>query len=194
MNGAIMRTRISNKPKLLLSAVFLLAVATSSNAQAGKLELGQLEHLSSKATQTVDVNIDEKLMQLTARFLSAKDPDEARVKELVNGLKGIFVKSFEFEREGEYSPADIQSIRSQLQSPAWSRVININSRKEGSLEVYLMTEGTAVRGLAVLAADPKELTIVNIIGPVDLEKLSELEGQFGIPELDIESPKPRKNN
>lgn len=189
-----MRTRISNKPKLLLSAVFLLAVATSSNAQAGKLELGQLEHLSSKATQTVDVNIDEKLMQLTARFLSAKDPDEARVKELVNGLKGIFVKSFEFEREGEYSPADIQSIRSQLQSPAWSRVININSRKEGSLEVYLMTEGTAVRGLAVLAADPKELTIVNIIGPVDLEKLSELEGQFGIPELDIESPKPRKNN
>jgi hypothetical protein len=194
MNGAIMRTQISNKSKLLLSAVFLLAFASSSNAQAGKLELGQLEHLSSKATQTVDVNIDEKLMQLTARFLSAKDPDEARVKELVNGLKGIFVKSFEFEREGEYSPADIQSIRSQLQSPAWSRVININSRKEGSLEVYLMTEGSAVRGLALLAADPKELTIVNIIGPVDLEKLSELEGQFGIPELDIESPKPRKNN
>jgi hypothetical protein len=57
-----------------------------------------------------------------------------------------------------------------------------------------MTEGSAVRGLALLAADPKELTIVNIIGPVDLEKLSELEGQFGIPELDIESPKPRKNN
>jgi hypothetical protein len=51
-----------------------------------------------------------------------------------------------------------------------------------------MTAGEQISGLAVLAVDPKELTIVNIIGPVDLNKLSQLEGQFGVPELDIEAP------
>jgi hypothetical protein len=45
-----------------------------------------------------------------------------------------------------------------------------------------------------LATDPKEITFVNIIGPVDLEKLSELEGQFGIPELEIERTKPKRKN
>ena len=40
-------------------------------------------------------------------------------------------------------------------------------------------------GLAIIAAEPKELVIVNIVGPIDLEKLSQLEGIFGIPDLNI---------
>jgi hypothetical protein len=55
-----------------------------------------------------------------------------------------------------------------------------------------MTDGSSIGGLAVLAADPTELTVVNLIGPVDLEKLRALEGSFGIPELEIESTKPKK--
>ena len=45
----------------------------------------------------------------------------------------------------------------------------------------------------MLASDLKEITVVNIIGNVDLDKLSQLEGQFGIPELGIESKPKRKN-
>jgi len=176
----------------LLAALVMLGVTATTKAQTGRLEMGQLDFLAAKASQTVDVNIDERLMQLTARFLSTKDPDEAKVREIVNGLKGIYVKSFEFEHEGDYLPADIESIRSQLRNPAWSRIVNVNSKKDGSVEVYLMTTGARVDGLAVLATDPKELTIVNIIGPVDLEKLTQLEGQFGVPELGIEQSKPKQ--
>ena len=46
----------------------------------------------------------------------------------------------------------------------------------------------------MLVSEAKELTVVNIVGPVDLEKLSKLEGQFGVPELGIESPKPKTKN
>jgi hypothetical protein len=176
-----------------LAAVLLLALAVNANAQGGRLELGQLDQLALKASQTVDVNIDERLMRLTLPFLSSKDPDEAKVRDVINGLKGIYVKSFEFEREGEYSQADIESIRAQLRNPAWSRIVNVNSKKEGSVEVYLMTVGATVEGLAVLATDPKEVTVVNIIGPVNLEKLAQLEGNFGVPELGIEVPKKTKN-
>ncbi len=110
-------------------------------------------------------------MHLTAKFLSGKDPDEVKIKELVNGLKGIYVKSFEFERDGDYSQADIESIRSQLRTPAWSKILNVSSKKEGSVEVYLMSNASQVGGLVVVATDLKELTIVNIVGPVDLEKI-----------------------
>jgi hypothetical protein len=104
------------------------------------------------------------------------------------------VKSFEFENEGQYTDADLEGIRSQLRNTAWNRIVNVNSKKEGSVEVYLMQTGDQISGLAVLATEPKEITVVNIIGPVDLEKLRQLEGQFGIPDLDIERSKPKRKN
>jgi polynucleotide 5'-kinase involved in rRNA processing len=177
-----------------LAVLVVLGATASASAQDPRIQTSQLDALAAKASQTVDVNIDERLMQLTARFLSSKDDDEAKVKELVNSLKGIYVKSFEFENEGQFTDADLEGIRSQLRNTAWNRIVNVSSRKEGSVEIYLMKSGDKISGLALLATDPKEITFVNIIGPVDLEKLSELEGQFGIPELEIERTKPKRKN
>jgi len=178
----------------LLVAIVTMFVTATASAQNAKIQTSQLDALAAKATETVDVNIDESLMQMTAKFLSNKDPDEAKVKELVNGLKGIYVRSFEFETEGQYSAADLESIRSQLRNSSWDRIVNINSKKEGAVEVYLMHSAGVISGLAVLATDPKEVTIVNIVGPVDLEKLSALEGNFGVPVLGIEYPKTKRKN
>jgi polynucleotide 5'-kinase involved in rRNA processing len=182
--------------KLTLFAVLvLLGAAGNASAQNPRIQTSQLDALAAKASQTVDVNIDERLMQLAAKFLSSKDDDEAKVKEIVNGLKGIYVKSFEFENEGQYTESDLEGIRSQLRNTAWNRIVNVSSKKEGSVEVYLMQVGNQISGLAVLASDPKEITVVNIIGPVDLEKLTQLEGQFGIPDLDLEPhSKPKRKN
>lgn len=177
-----------------LVVLVVLSAAATAMAQNPRIQTSQLDALAAKASQTVDVNIDERLLQIATKFLSKEDSDEASVKALVNGLKGIYVKSFEFEKEGEYSPADLESIRSQLQNTAWTRIVNVNSKKEGSVEVYLMQTGTQISGLAVLASDPKEITVVNIIGPVDLDKLTQLEGQFGIPDLEIERSKPKRKN
>ena len=71
-------------------------------------------------------------------------------------------------------------------------MVNFTSKKEGNVEVYLQFAGETVNGLAVLVADNKELTVVNIVGPVDLEKLAELEGQLGVPDLGIEPTKTKK--
>src|SRR6185503_18347920 len=94
----------------ILVALVTMCVAATASAQNAKIQTSQLDALAAKASETVDVNIDESLMQMTAKFLSSKDPDEAKVKDLVNGLKGIYVKSFEFESEGQYSAADLESI------------------------------------------------------------------------------------
>lgn len=181
--------------KLASLAVFVvLGAATTAMAQNPRIETSQLDALAPKASQTVDVNIDERLIQLTARFLSSKEPDEAKVKDIVNGLKGIYVKVFEFETEGQYTEADVEGIRSQLRHTAWHKIVNVKSKREGSVEVHLMQVGNQISGLAVLATGPKEIAVVNIIGPVDLEKLTKLEGEFGIPELEIELSKPKRKN
>lgn len=174
-----------------LAALLLLGAAAGAQAQNPRIETSQLDALAAKASDTVDVNIDERLMQLAAKFLG-KDEDAEKIKEIVNGLKGIYVKVLEFETEGSYTDADLESIRSQLRNPAWNKIVNIKSKKEGSVEVYLMQNGTQVTGLALLASDPKEITVVNIVGPVNLEKLTQLEGQFGIPELDLDTDRPAK--
>ena len=185
--------QISLKPAVV-SLLLLCGTAVATKAQGAKLQMDQLDILANKASETVDVRLDERLMQTTAKFFSDKDPDDAEVREILKGVKGIYVKSFTFEKEGEYSQAEVESILSQLRGSAWSKVVSVKSKKQAeNVEVYLMTEGGQIGGLAVLSIEPKEFTIVNIVGPVDLEKLSRMEGQFGVPDLGIERNKPKKN-
>jgi hypothetical protein len=178
----------------LIAFLLTLAPVLSAKAQDSRIQMSGLDHLAAKASQTVDVNLDERLMRLAARVFSDKDEDERQVKKLVEGLKGIYVKSFEFDTEGQYTPTDLETIRTQLRAPGWSRLVNVTSKKEGILEVYLLFNADTVAGLAVLHADQKELTVVNIVGPVDLDKLAKLEGQLGVPDLGIESPKNKPKN
>jgi hypothetical protein len=177
-------------PLIVLCLLFPGALVV--NAQDTRLQLSSLDHLAAKASQTVDVNIDERLIRLAAKILSNQDADEKDVKKLVEGLKGIYVKSFEFESVGQYNSGDIETIRTQLRGPGWSRLVNVNSKKEGTVEVYLQLTGETIGGLAVLFAGDKELTVVNLVGPVDLDKLAKLEGQLGVPELGIQ--KKNKND
>ena len=178
----------------LIACLLTLAPVVTAKAQDSRLQMSSLDHLAAKASQTVDVNIDERLVRIAAKLLSDKDEDEREAKKLVTGLKGIYVKSFEFDNSGEYTQADVEAIRAQLRGPNWSRLVNVTSRKEGNLEVYLLMNGEQIGGLAVLHTDEKELTIVNLVGPVDLDKLAKLEGQFGIPNLEIEQSKPKTKN
>lgn len=175
-----------------LIVLFLIVASTLiANAQDSRIQTASLDHLAAKASESVDVSVDERLMKMAAKVFSDQDADERKVKKLIEGLKGIYVRSFEFDKSGLYTDADVESIRTQLRGPGWTRMVNVSSKKDGNLEVYLLFHGEMVNGLAVLHSDEKELTVVNIVGPVDLDKLAQLEGQFGVPELGIESQKPK---
>jgi hypothetical protein len=183
---------------LCLVIAFIAAAGVSgeaARAQAGaaapryesRLQIESIERLAAKANEVVDVNVDESLMGIVAKTLiNAKDPDAQNVRDIIKGLKGVYVRSYGFTNEGEYSEADMTVLRTQLRSPGWLRIVNVMKKKEGqTVEVYMMTGGERVGGLAIVASEPKRLTLVNIVGMIDLEKLSQLEGQFGIPELGI---------
>ena len=178
----------------LMVLLLIITSAFVAKAQDSRIQTASLDHLAAKASQSVDVNVDERLMKMAAKVFSEQDVDERKIKKLIEGLKGIYVRSFEFDSAGQYTAEDLAGIRTQLSGPGWTRMVNVSSKKDGNLEVYLLFQGEQVNGLAVLHSDAKELTIVNIVGPVDLDKLAQLEGQFGVPELGIESQKPKTKN
>ena len=169
---------------ILFGALLTGAFVPAAFGQNPKLDIQNLEPLAKKASEVVDVNLDGALLRLAGKFMT--DEDDREGLEIIKNLKGIYVKNFEFAKPNEYSQADVESIRGQLQTPSWSRIVSAQNKPEGETsEIYLMTASDAgtVLGMAIIDAQPKELTVVNIVGPIDMDKLSQLEGKMGIPRL-----------
>lgn len=165
--------------------VLLLCMALPTCAQDARLKLAQLEKLSAKAVEVNSVTLDGDMLQLAAKFLDMDkdDPESEQVKSLIKNLKGIYVKSFEFDQPNQYSASDVEDIRSQLAAPGWNKIVESRDKRANENdEIYVMKDShNNVAGVAIIVAEPKELTVVNIVGPVDLDKLSALGGKFGIP-------------
>ena len=181
------------KSRRIVSALIIVfATASPTLAQTALLKLDNLDKLSVSAKQVVDVTVDEQLLQLASKFLSStRSADEREIRELVKDLKGVYVKRFEFDTDGQYSSADIEPVLKQLRGSGWARIVGVTSKREfTNIEVFVMTEASIIKGIAVVAAEPRELTVVNVVGPIDVDRLSRLQGQFGIPSLELGN-KPR---
>jgi hypothetical protein len=178
---------------LIASAVVIgLVAAAPAFAQTALLKLDNLDKLGASAKQVIDVTVDEQLLQLASKFLSStRSSDEREIKELVKDLKGVYVKRFEFDGDGQYSSADVEPVLKQLRGAGWARIVGVTAKKDyQNIEVFVMTDASLIKGIAVVVAQPRELTVVNVVGPIDVDRLSRLEGQFGIPSLDLGN-KPR---
>lgn len=166
-------------------ALLCVALPVPVRAQNARLNLEHLDKLSDKAAEVNNVTLDGDMLQLAAKFLDMDkdDPEAKEAKELLKKLKGIYVKNFEFDEENQYSPADVEAIRTQLAAPGWTRIVESRDKHHNENdEVYVMKgANNTVAGIAIVVAEPKELTVVNLVGPVDVDKLSALAGKFGIP-------------
>jgi hypothetical protein len=162
-------------------------VAAPVVAQQIKLDL---DALAAKASNKVNISLNASTLALAAPFLDDKDADEAKVKKMLSGLEGIYVRAFEFKQTNAWTQADLDGVRNQLKAPEWSRMVGVESGEDGeTADVFIRTENKKVTGLVVLAAGPKEFAVVNIVGPIDPAQLAELGGNFGVPKLKTTTPK-----
>jgi hypothetical protein len=52
--------------------------------------------------------------------------------------------------------------------------------------VYVYTDAAGqIQGLAVISREPRELSVVNIVGTIKPEELTQLSGHLGIPKVDV---------
>ena len=187
------------KTSVLVTTAFIIAVAAlASPARAqgqqtvtGRLRLESLEKLAPKAAEAVNIEIDGILIKFAGSILSDEDADERAVKELVTGLRGVYVKSYEFKSAGQFAEADVAAVREQLRAPGWSRVMDVKSKglDFGDAEVYLATAGGRVEGFALLVVEPRELTVVNIVGSLDLDKIRRLGDNLNLPRVTVKRKK-----
>jgi len=149
-----------------------------------------LDHLAAKASDSVDLSLNNSLLQFAGKFLDGNEPDEAAVKKMISGIDGIYIRSFEFKQEGAWSQADLEQIRNQLKAPDWSRIVGVKSAEDGEeSEVHVCTQNGKVTGVVILVTSPKEFTVANIVGNVSLDSLSDLGGHFGLPKLEQQKKK-----
>ena len=166
-------------------AIVILLLARPMLLRAQEIKLPpDVEKLSVKAKETVEVNMDGPMLRWASKFLSAEDPDEQKAAKLITNLKGLYVRSFEFDNPGAYTSAEVDQLRAQFSPPLWSRVVGVRSQREGdNVDVFFKLEDERMAGIVIIAAEAKELTVVNIVGPIDVDELADLGGEFGIPRL-----------
>jgi hypothetical protein len=181
----------------LLTPLVLLGLLVSNLASAApdaQLRLPKFEGLAEKATESVNINLDENLLKMAGRFLSSDDPKDAEVNKLLQGLRGIYVKSFTFNDGFTYPQAEIESLRKQVSNAGWAQLVDVrNSKEQTQVGIYVsLGSDNKANGLVIIATEPREFTVVNIVGAIDLVELKKLEGKFGIPKVDVEPAKSQK--
>jgi hypothetical protein len=70
------------------------------------------------------------LLDLAKRVMvKVNDPNSKKVAQAISGLKGIYVRVYNFEKENEYNIADVEQIRSQLNAPGWEKLANVAAKR-----------------------------------------------------------------
>ena len=168
-----------------------ILIASSAAAQLpGQLRITGLDGLASKAKESVDITLDSSMLQMAGGFLASGGKDGNDIKSLLVGLKTITVKSFQFKETGQYRTEDLEPIRAQLRTPGWNKIVSVQSQEETS-EIYTRTEQGKMAGFVIIAAEPRELTVVAIEGTIDLNDLAKLKA-LGVPSIPIPNQKGTK--
>lgn len=140
--------------------------------------------LAARATHTTEVTLDKNMLAFASKFMDGKDgdKDDKDVKEMIQNLKGVYVREYEFDKEHSYSSEEVDGLRKYFESSDWSPMVHERTKGVATgTDVYLKIVGGQLQGLFVLDAEPKELSLVLILGPIDINKISSLGGTFGIP-------------
>ena len=179
------------------SKIWASALAVGMAMAAGVVAYGQDQlpapspiekTLAARAEHVTEVTLDKNLLAFAAKFMDKdKDEDDQEAREMIRNLKGVYVREYEFDKDNSYTAEELEGLRKYFSSSEWSPMVKERGRKgkEGgqgeSTDVYVKLVNGQMQGLFVLDAGARELSLVLILGPIDIDKVSKLGGNFGIP-------------
>ncbi len=165
------------------STLALCIVVGPAHAQSSPLPLPPAleKQLADRASDVTEVTLGKNMLSFASKFLDGKDKDDAAAKQLIDGLDGIYVRDYAFDKEGQYSMDDLEQLRKTFETGEWTPVVRERERKSGETTDILvkMVNGES-HGMFILTAEPKELTIVLILGPIRMDDLGKLHGLAGL--------------
>lgn len=171
---------------LVLAGLFIPAFGWAGD---GKLILPDFKGLSEKATESVHISLGPFLLHFAKAFIDDSDPDSAAAKRMMSGIKAIEIHSFTFASDFAYSTADIDSVRRQLSAPGWSQLMQVRSKTDENVDMYVLMDDNRASGFALIASEPREFTIINIVGTFNPDDLPRLEKHLHIHQSSVERPR-----
>ena len=165
-------------------ALACLLLPTWGAAQDATLKLPDFTSLAGKTTESVNVSLNPWLLRIAAACMDDRDADSAATKKLLSGIKSIEIRNYHFATDFAYSAADIDAVRRQLAAPGWSQLMQVHNRQNGEdVDMYIMVENDRTRGFALIASEPREFTIINIVGSISVEDLPRLQDHLHLPKV-----------
>lgn len=138
------------------------------------------ERFEQGAKEISEVNLDQNMLRMAAGFMKSEGDGEGR--DLVKKMEFVYVRSYQYENEGQYKLADLEAFRSRLTGGNWSRMVKERSEKE-TTDVWVRTDGNGqFSELVVISAEPKELSFVHLKGHMSPEDLSHAGVRYGVPQ------------
>jgi hypothetical protein len=175
---------MKNRFLTLILAMGALAGTASAQTSALPLPPAVEKDLAARASDVTEVTLGKNMLAFASKFMNGKDQDEAATRALITGLDGIYVREYEFDKEGQYSMDEIEQLRKYFETSEWTPIVRERERKSGeTTDVMVKLVNGESRGMFVLTAEPKELTIVLILGPIKMEDLGKLKGLSGLGSL-----------
>jgi hypothetical protein len=121
------------------------------------------------------------MLAFAAKILNGKNDDDAEARHLIEGLEGIYVREYEFDKEGQFSADEVDQLRKYFETSEWTPIVKSRERKNSeSADVMVKLVNGESHGIFILNVEPKELTIVLILGPIHPDQLGELRGISGL--------------
>jgi hypothetical protein len=169
----------------LASALAFPALAVAQDAHL-KLDLG---NLASRAKETVNISIDKTTVGWAMQALNAKGGDADKLRDIMKDLEAITVQALEFEKDKAPSTDELmdaaKNAMRELDGPRWKTVISANEKHDNGNEVVRVSlwknAAGEVEGLAILALEPGEIVLVNVVGKIRLDQIGELGKALGHP-------------
>jgi hypothetical protein len=175
------------KIRVVELALACLLLPAWGAAQDAKLKLPDFSSLAGKATESVNISLNPWLLRIVASAMDDKDADSAATKKLLSAIKSIEIRNYQFATDSAYSAADIDAVRRQLAAPGWSQLMQVRDRKKGEdVDMYILLENDRTRGFALIASEPREFTIINIVGSIGVEDLPRLENYLHLPKTTVD--------
>jgi hypothetical protein len=162
------------KTAWILFAAVIPAAVTPALAQQN-FDFKSLDKIGANASESTNITLEGDTLKLATSFLGG---DSGPFKNLT----GVYVRTFEFAKAGQYNETDLAPLRAYIKTLQWSKIIDVKEATETS-EIYLHPlPNNQLGGLAIVSAEPKEVTVVFISGVLKMSDLGKLNG-LGIPDI-----------
>ena len=146
----------------------ILLIATFSLAAFAQTIDFNLDAVAAKAKKKAEITLDGSMLAEALKTAPEK------VKGSVTNVSRFILRHYEFDKAGEYSDADLEAIRKQASTTnGWSRIVSTKEEHE-SVDIYVLNQGGKPGGFLLIAAEEKELTVVQVVGSIDLASLKEV--------------------